>query len=68
MKTNNIIPIVCGCVALIICAAEVLLFESIASAISAAENNFTKVFAGVIMAMPFIALLACVYFVIKGTK
>lgn len=61
MKTNNIIPIVCGCVALLVSIGAASEFDNNVS------NNGVLI-ATVTTFLPFAALLACIYFVVKPKK
>ncbi len=61
MKQNNIIPIVCGCIALLVCIGAVSEFHANVS------NNGVLI-ATVTTFLPFAALLACIYFVVKPKK
>jgi len=59
MKTNNIIPIVCGCIALIVTIGFLSEFSNNVDA-----NGFG--IAIITTAVPIAALGACVYFILRG--
>jgi len=68
MKPNQTVPLICGCIALIVCIGIVLNWNSVIDAIAVAENAFTIGFVSLGISAPFVALMACVYFFVKGGK
>jgi len=68
MKPNQTVPLICGCVALIVCIGIVLNWNSVIDAIAVSENMFTIGFVALGISAPFVALFACVYFFVKGGK
>jgi hypothetical protein len=68
MKPNQTIPLICGCIALIVCIGIVLNWNSVIDAIAVSENMFTLGFAAVGVSALFVALMACVHFFLKGGK
>ena len=59
MKTNNIIPIVCGCISLLVTIGFLTEFSNNVEA-----NGFG--IAIITTALPVIALGACVWFILRG--
>lgn len=61
MKTKNIIPIICGCIAILTCIGFAANFND-----NVTENGLAV--AILTTSLPFGALAACIYFIWKGTK
>jgi len=59
MKSNNIIPIVCGCIALIASIGFISEFNN-----NAAANGLAVAIASTLL--PVGALGMCIYFIVKG--
>jgi hypothetical protein len=68
MKPNQTVPLICGCIALIVCIGIVLNWNSVIDAISVSESMFTIGFVALGISAPFVALMACVYFFLKAGK